>query len=550
MVESKNPPAKASSWVGFSKAPMDWVLIAGIVGAIPLLWEQSGNLWAKPHFQYFPIAWIGFAYLLISRGILADTTSRSRYVLGLAFVSLSLIGFTIAVLRFSPWQAHLSLILLCSGWAFVRLGGTPWTAIVAWSAILGSTLPLPFDLDESLVRNLQSTASTSAGKLLDLLSVPHLLKGNVLEIEKGTLFVDEACSGIDSLYALICATLLLLVFQKRSFVQSMFVLLLIPIWGWGGNVTRITLIAYLYQVWDINWVSGWQHTAIGLAVFAFVFASVIASLNVIVGLTKTLPNTKEWLNKTFNAIVRWPKLVADSTANAQKSDLEPLSKLRRYVLAGIALTWMGLGIVSIGPFLGVGPWKARDMGQKPDRGRVESTLSLASLPSPFETIVFSDFGFSFREGNHFMGEFSATWKGLDGDKPIMVSLDFPFAGHHPLEECYVLTGSTIVNTKYVEEKSGKGTDYFREAELVDQYEQPSYVVYTLFEADGQSLRENSRLMDKLFPSPPASQIYQLQIYTPNQPYPGEQKREEYRQWILKLKEILLPKILEIKDSQG
>ncbi len=65
--------------------------------------------------------------------------------------------------------------------------------------------------------------------------VPHMRNANIIEIKGIQLFVEEACSGIGSLYALLAAAALLLLINRRSFFCSVLVLLSVPVWAMMGN---------------------------------------------------------------------------------------------------------------------------------------------------------------------------------------------------------------------------------------------------------------------------------------------------------------------------
>lgn len=533
VVTNTNQSRFFSSWI-------DYVLFCALVGLVPLIGFQGMTLWTKPHFQFFPIAWISFALLVIYRGVLSTPIAGLRTRIGWTFLIIALAGFVLAVFRFSPWQAQLSGILAIMGWLMIRMPNVPYYTLLAWITILLTTLPLPFNLDQSLVQRLQILATSSSSSLLDILSIPHLVKGNNLQIEKGELFVDEACSGVDSLYALVSATILLLVFQQKSLLQSLLLLLTVPIWAWAGNVLRITLIAYVFQQWDIDLLRGWQHTLLGLVIFSIVLIGVLSTMSLISQLFRANMKSDEWPHKFFKWISRWPK------ENTPVILTEPIYEPGRLLPTAHSSIWIALGVLSIVAFTGAGPWKKRDFGSAIDRGVVESSFNQTSIPAEFGGIQIIGFDTDHRDQNHYMGEFSVIWNGVDNNAPLLVSLDFPFVAHHPLEDCYVLTGSTIITEKDVVETFGSTVDYFREAELVDAFDQPSYVVYTLFEADGQSFAENSKLIDKLFPSPPAGFIYQLQIFIPNRGYPSDSDKSRYRQMLKQLKEHLLPTIQQLR----
>ncbi len=525
----------------------DWLLLAGVIASFPLMLVEMGNLWARPHFQFFPIVWIAVPLMLARRAELTQSSSFPRLVGASVLFSISMAGFVIAVFRFSPWQAHLMLTLHLFAWALVRLSKTPTTNLLAMMALLATTLPLPFGLDVELVQTLQSWSSKSSSALLDLLGIPHLLKGNAIQVEKGELFVDEACSGIGSLYALTAITLLLLIIQKKPALAASCVLASIPGWAWAGNVIRITLIAWLYQNWDVNLLHGWQHSTFGIIVFGVIFGSVASMIVVIEQLARRIPNAKEWPHRIFNAITKWPKENDIPIENAVS--LVNLTTSKRLLVISACVVWVGLGVLSVGPLLGIGPWKKREITAGViDLGQVDSVFSQSSLPERLGDFTLLSFDRSQREFGHYLGEFSCSWGGTDGVTQILVSLDFPFVGYHTLEQCYVHTGCRIDRYADVQDSTQLGGDEIHEAQLRDQYEQPSTLFYVLFEVDGEPVLRSSKLMDKLFPSLPSGLVYQIQIYLPNRTVDSEEERMKYRKLLLDVKNRLVPLLEQLRNQ--
>ncbi len=185
---------------------------------IPLLAIQAANLWNRPHFQFFPIAWFVFFAIVYHRGQLVDCDSTLRRQLGFGLLLLSLFSAIAAMTLQSPWFSQLGLILLLLGWMSLRLGDRPWYAIAGWTSLLIVTLPLPLNGDARLVQALQLQSTRAACTLLDITSTPNLGLGNVIQIPPGKLFVDQACSGIDSLYALTAVALAMTIWHERSLI--------------------------------------------------------------------------------------------------------------------------------------------------------------------------------------------------------------------------------------------------------------------------------------------------------------------------------------------
>ena len=71
---------------------IEYATIAAFLGLGPLLWMQAMALWEKPHFQFFPLAWIAFSWLVVTTAKVSPTCYMARRVAGISLISLAL-GF-------------------------------------------------------------------------------------------------------------------------------------------------------------------------------------------------------------------------------------------------------------------------------------------------------------------------------------------------------------------------------------------------------------------------------------------------------------------------
>lgn len=543
-----------SGWADFGKSPYDWMLIGGTVGLLPLLIVQAGNLWSRQHLQFFPLAWIGFLIVLLNYGRVNTSVSTIRALIAYAAIPTSMLVLGLAVTAFSPWFAQIALIALVSGWAVLRLGSIHWFAIVTWIGLLAVTLPLPMNLDEKLIQSLQIRSSQSASSILDLIGVKHLLLGNVIEVREGKLFVDQACSGVDSLYALIAISLTIIVWQKRSLLVSTIQLIAVPFWAWFGNVLRLLIIAYFYDQHQIDLLHGWQHTMLGLITFSTAFVCMLVNQELINRLLSPLPigrHNAGWAHKLYNWVVRWPKFSSsESTAEIVQEPVQADKAKRGVLLSGIvvAVGFVLLGAVSFGPIFMVGPWKQVVVAAPNfDRGLIESTFRPESLPANFENMSLRDFKIEQRDRDDLFGEYSATWYFQDKERSVLVSLDFPFPSFHALEVCYQLTGSQVVgsmiDTSY---STPQATKIIRHGEVMDQFNERSFIYYMEFTAGGYFDKATRTLWERLVPTQLREPLFQMQILVKNAGIMSEADHERYRRMIIEAQETLMPLIQGMK----
>lgn len=548
-----------SQWAQFFRSPWDWLLVAGLLSALPLMAVQSSYLWSRPHFQFFPSAWIFFLAILVSRGVVSDAMNGIRTYIGVVFIHLSVLVVATAVVLNSPWLAHVSVMLLITGWMLKRLAHVEWPTVLTWSSIVLVTLPLPLKLDEVLIQQLQLLSSQSAGRVLDLVGINHLLWGNVIELRSGKLFVDQACSGIDSLYALLAVSLIFIVYKKQSFVTAMLALATVPFWAWFGNVLRLVVITYCEDRLSINLLTGWQHSLLGLVTFAVAFSSLIATNHFIVLVLKPMPVgrlSSTWAHKTYNWIVKWPYFSRGEKSSEVQQATEVLvnkendnsgrSSVYVWGLTGVLLL---VGLCSIGPVFLLGPWKpsARLVLPSLDRGLVESTFNRECMPEELDGLKLLDFKVTKRERGDVLGEYSATWFYRNAERNVTISLDFPFPGYHELEICYQLAGSRVVGEmRDLDIMSSNGQQYVREGEISDAFDERTQIYYMEFTADAKCYKGTTSLFDRIVPPTLHSPMFQLQIAVGNARGLGEKEHSEFRDVLLKSQAILLPVIQNMK----
>ena len=129
------------------------------------------------------------------------------------------------------------------------LGGTAWVRALAFPLfLLFFMIPIPTVVYNSITFPLQLLASRVSTQALDLMQIPVLREGNVLELAEQKLSVVEACSGIRSLLSL---TFLSLVygyfFERKVWMRVALFLATIPI-AIVANASRVTLTGVLTRI--------------------------------------------------------------------------------------------------------------------------------------------------------------------------------------------------------------------------------------------------------------------------------------------------------------
>jgi exosortase len=177
-----------------------------------------------------------------------------------------------------------SAVLISLVGLLLVLGGTPLVrALLFPLLLLPFMIPIPAVIYNQITFPLQLFASRVAEFVLELIGIPVLRDGNILELASQKLSVAEACSGIRSLLSL---TFLALVygyfFEKRVWMRWVLFIATIPI-AIIANAGRVTITGILSEI-DTSLAGGFFHSLEGWIIFLIALAMLIgfhAGLNLV-----------------------------------------------------------------------------------------------------------------------------------------------------------------------------------------------------------------------------------------------------------------------------
>ncbi len=219
-------------------------LVAGFI-----VWQRRERLFAitwKP-------AWWGVAVILW----------------GIAQSYLGTLGAELFLQRTAVLITLLGVILVFGGVALVRELAFPLL-------LLPFMIPLPTLIYTRITFPLQIFASVVAENILNLIDIPTLRDGNVLELPSQKLNVAEACSGIRSLLSLTFLSLVYAYFfDTRVWMRVVLFIATIPI-AILANAGRVTVTGFLSEKVDPSLAHGFSHTLEGWIIFMIALAMLIA----------------------------------------------------------------------------------------------------------------------------------------------------------------------------------------------------------------------------------------------------------------------------------
>lgn len=226
------------------------------------------------------IAWVRRAQLL---ALPAVPDNR-----GLLLVSSSCFLFLLGRLGAEFFLARISFVLLLAGLIWTFWGARRLRTLGFPILLLATMVPLPVIVYNSIAAPLQLFASDVATNLAQLMGVSIYRDGNILNLAHISLGVERACSGLNSLSALMVGGILL-GFLQCSAVSARLLLFLLTIpLSIAVNVFRVTGTAVIADYHE-QFAMGFYHSFSGWLVFVTGFAALYG----IAKLLHTLLDRKE-----------------------------------------------------------------------------------------------------------------------------------------------------------------------------------------------------------------------------------------------------------------
>jgi exosortase len=461
-----------------------------VLAHVPIVWDHLKLLDLKPHYEFFPLVFLGAiflalpAYRLVWAGARPDPLARK---VGLGLLGLNLAMLSVAVVFDSPWLGMVSFIELIATIAVLAGGWPVLRATVPALIFLLLVVPPPLNLDGRLVTSLQSVTSRAGSRVLDRFEVIHYLKGNTVEVGEKKYFVDRACSGINSLFSTLAVTLFCVLWFRVHWLRAVLLFPAAVFWVVVANVTRVSLIVWLDSRFGIDlsrekfdWASGLffekyvpgPHALLGFALFGMVLALMWSTNQFLMFLGTAVPWGREGAP------------TADADPLHGLADAPPRPAVGWGMIApalavyGLLLVFqvgekmLGKGAVSESELVQIyNAWTADDLPKQIDQWQREGD-------STFES----------RDRNDPFGAHSRTWRyQTKNGLAAVVSFDYPFPEWHDLRICYRGTGwgvSKVDTFTHAAAPGGDGLEYMR-CELTEPFEHRGYIWFGEFDQAGK-----------------------------------------------------------------
>ncbi len=397
--------------------------LLAIACQLPFVAVYFVNLSRFSHYEFFPIILLAFGWLLRSRWSGEVHSAGWRRRLGWLLLVVSLVASATALAFMSSWIAYFATLLSAAVvFGSVRDRESGRSLLYLW-VLLAVLWQPPYSSKQTgdviLTSVMQRISTRQVSMLLDWFQVPHVNQGTVISISGLEMGVEEACSGIQSLFLYVAIAALCSVYFQRGWIHLLVLLGSALLWALVTNTLRIFTIAIGHLGLGMDLTHGWLHDMLGYSMMVLGIA-LIASCD-----------------RLLEALVRQPSGVAsDPGAWRPMCELWTLPSIRSVSLGDMAFASVW-GLLLVGQLVDLGTLFGSDRKQV-DFFAGDSLVDVDEswMPEQIGPWGLTDYHRQSRSVVSDLGQRSDVWIYRRGSEEIIVSFDQVFPGWHELTRCY------------------------------------------------------------------------------------------------------------------
>ena len=228
-----------------------------------------------PDFSHgFLIPFVSLYFVFERRKELSSINIEGKWS-GMIWIILGVFSLLLGNLATEFFLMRFSLLVVSAG-IIIFLLGNPCFKILSFPlGYLIFMIPFPSIFLDRITFPLQLFASKVAAVSLDLIGIPVLREGNIIQLANTTLEVAEACSGIRSLISLLALSVAFAYFsQKTTIKRIILVLSTIPI-AVIANAARVSGTGILAHFYGDSVAQGFFHSFSGWLLFIVAFVCLL-----------------------------------------------------------------------------------------------------------------------------------------------------------------------------------------------------------------------------------------------------------------------------------
>jgi exosortase len=194
------------------------------------------------------------------------------------------IGMTVyalsAVLRVYS-SSGFSLLIVLPGLILLLWGKDHLKALWFPLSFLLFMVPLPLVVISNMSFKLKIIATQASVAVINMIGVPAVREGSIIKTQHSYVIVEDPCSGIRSLLALIALGALMAYFSRLSRVKKLVLFAAsIPL-AVATNIIRIVAVTLASEMYGSEFATGKFHDAMGMMVFVLAFLGMLMLANIL-----------------------------------------------------------------------------------------------------------------------------------------------------------------------------------------------------------------------------------------------------------------------------
>ena len=248
-----------------------WLIVASVAAGVFFIDGLDALLaaWQLPEYSHGPLIPVLSALLFLRqlKEVPVDTgPKRDRWVgvtviLGaIAFGTLGKLANIEDIVAYATILWVGGILLVSFGW---KTGKHFWPPVLH----LVYMLPLPGVIYYKLTTSLQLISSELGVYLLQLMSVPVFLDGNIIDLGVMKLHVAEACSGLRYLFPILSFSYIFAVLYRGPMWHKAVLLISAAPITVVMNSVRIAIAGMIVNTYGVEWVDGFTHFFEGWVIF-------------------------------------------------------------------------------------------------------------------------------------------------------------------------------------------------------------------------------------------------------------------------------------------
>ena len=281
-----------SSYLMVEWAP---VIVGLLVLYVPTFYNLAHSHWTQDDHAHGPIILAVVIWLIWDRRqVLLAIPSRTSPVGGLGLLVFGLLIYALGRSQGVPLLEVGALVPILAG---VLLAMRGWSAVKEYGFMLFFVVylvPLPGFFVNAVTLPLRQSVSSVTENILYFLGYPIALDGVILSIGRYQLLVEDACSGLNSMFSLSAIGLLYLyLVRRKSWIHNSIVIAsLLPIAFFANVVRVVALVLVTYYFGDAAG-QGIVHDFSGMLLFVIALIGIMLLDAVLLPLTRRQPRRDE-----------------------------------------------------------------------------------------------------------------------------------------------------------------------------------------------------------------------------------------------------------------